>query len=152
MAGNLMKRKDRAPLDFMRTGLDDLFDDFFKEFDFTPTALGRTNGFVPRMDITGNDNEYKISAELPGLEKDDVQIDLHDDMLTVKGEKKSEIKEEDKGRFHLERTYGSFSRTIRLPNDVDAEKVDAEFKNGVLNITLPKSKQAKDKAKKIQIK
>ncbi len=155
MANNLIKRKEKAtqgPLDFMRTGLDDLFDNFFREFDFAPSSLARSSSFIPRMDITGNDKEYKISAELPGLSKENVDIELNEDMLTVKGEKKSEIKEEESGRYHVERSYGTFSRTVRLPNDIDVDSVSADFKDGVLNITLPKSKEAKEKSKKIQIK
>lgn len=155
MAGNLIKRKQHAtgsPLDFMRTGLDDLFDDFFKEFDFAPGALSRTSSFVPSMDITGDDKQYNISAELPGLSKDNVEIELNDDMLTIKGEKKSETKQQDQGRYHIERSYGTFSRTVRLPNDIDIDAVSADFKDGVLKITLPKSKEAKEKSKKIQIK
>lgn len=87
-----------------------------------------------------------IKAELPGLEAKDVEVSLSGDMLTIKGEKKQEQEEKDEHRHLVERTYGAFSRMVRLPAPVAADKIKASFKNGVLTVTLPKTEEAKQKA------
>ncbi|HCI52549.1 MAG TPA: heat-shock protein Hsp20 [Gallionella sp.] len=95
----------------------------------------------PVVDISETDNAYLIKAEIPDVEKKDVKVSVHDDMLTLSGERRQE-KEENNKKFHrIERSYGSFSRSFRLPPDTDGSTVSAEFNNGMLNVTLPKSKQ-----------
>ena len=93
-----------------------------------------------------------MKAELPGLEEKDVEVLLDNETLTIKGEKKEEKEDKGKGYYHVECSYGSFHRVIPLPAGIDQKKVQAQFKNGVLNITLPKAEEAKAKGKKIPIK
>lgn len=89
---------------------------------------------------------------MPGLEEKDIEVNLRDNAVSISGEKRSEYKEEDRGRAYTERSYGRFQRTIPLDAEVDADKVQASFKNGVLAITLPKNPAAKDKARRIEVK
>jgi HSP20 family protein len=110
-------------------------------------------GFAPAMEIVENPTEFTLSAELPGLEKKDVEIALEDGMLTISGEKTEEKKEEkDKKVYLYERTYGSFQRSFTLPPEVDASKIAAEFEKGVLKVHLPKGAKAKTNGRKIEIK
>jgi len=100
--------------------------------------------------VSETDEALTVKAELPGIAEKDIDISISDGILTIKGEKKHE-KEEEKACYHtVERRYGSFSRTMRLPTDVDSEKVDATFKDGVLRLALPKSEASKPR--KIEIK
>jgi len=94
---------------------------------------------TPHVDISDKGKELKVSVELPGMDKDDVEVNLDDNALTIRGEKKSEETEEKEGYYMSERSYGAFQRIIPLPVEVDPEKVKAKFKKGVLNIVLPKS-------------
>jgi HSP20 family protein len=99
----------------------------------------------PAMDVVENDNSITIRVDLPGLSVDDVNVELEENSLTISGEIGDTI-EEDGDRYHYRERYaGSFQRTLRLPNTIDAEKVDASFENGVLNIVLPKLPQAQPK-------
>ena len=107
--------------------------------------------FAPRAEAKASDAHYEITMELPGVDKDDIDIALHEGVLTVKGEKRTERKEEGEGYFFSEREYGRFQRTFRLPGDVADDDVSAEFANGVLKIRVPKRGPAKEKAKKIQV-
>ncbi len=122
-----------------------------------PTAAQRTG--LPSLDMTGvlspaidvheTDTAIELTAELPGLSEDDVEIELRNRQLTLRGEKN--ITHDGAGDLHLnERSYGSFSRTIALPDTVDPEKITAEFKKGVLHITMPKS-EPKDPSRKIKV-
>ncbi len=126
--------------------LADLFGDDLDSF------LGlndRERAFVPRVDIKENKTNYKIVAELPGLEKDDVKVEVNDHILTIEGEKKEEKEEKEDGYYRVERSYGSFHRSFGLPEDIKEEKIEAGFKNGVLTLTIPRSKE--QKAKQINI-
>lgn len=114
-------------------------------------GFGR-NGLTPKVDVTETDDAYRVTAELPGLEEKDVEVTLADDMLTLKGEKQEE-REQKKKEYHLtERSYGAFRRSFRVPANVEAEKISASFAKGVLSITLPKSKAARAKERKISVK
>lgn len=107
--------------------------------------------FAPRSEAMASNSHYEITMELPGVGKDDIDISLHDGVLTVKGEKHSERKEEGEGYFFSEREYGRFQRTFRLPGDVKDDAVSADFSNGVLKIRVPKRADDKEKAKKIRV-
>lgn len=107
--------------------------------------------FEPDVDMTERDKDISVTAELPGIDPKDVQIDVDDDMLTIRGEKRSEESGEQGGRRWRERSYGKFERSIQLPTDVKADAAKAEFKNGVLRITLPKSEMAKPHTHRIAI-
>ena len=109
------------------------------------------SGWSPAVDVQETDTEYVIKADLPDVKKEDVKVELLDGALTIEGERQQE-KEEKGKKFHkIEREYGKFLRRFALPNEVDASKVQADFKNGVLNVHLPKSAAAKPKAIEVKV-
>jgi len=124
-----------------------LFDDMFRGFDDSRLWGGR--GGWPSIDVEETDKEYRVTAELAGLEERDVEVLLQDGLLTVRGEKK--IETEARNRTYSERYYGRFERQITLDRDVDDSAVTATFKNGVLTVRVPKSAQAVERAKRIPI-
>ncbi|MBN8522693.1 MAG: Hsp20/alpha crystallin family protein [Rickettsiaceae bacterium] len=130
---------------------DSIFDDLFNELYSLPTSFLSKSGMdlSPRIDISETDNEYKIEAELPGINQKEIDVKIDNNILTIKG-KKEDIKEEKEKNYHLrERYYGAFQRSISLPNNIEPEKIKASFENGVLNISVPKSD--KRTPKKIEI-
>ena len=108
--------------------------------------------FAPRSEAKAAGDFYEIIMELPGVDKDDIDISLHEGVLVVKGEKHCERQQEGEGYFFSEREYGRFQRTFRLPGDVKEDGVSAEFSNGVLKISVPKRGKEKPEAKKIKVK
>ncbi|GJQ48536.1 small heat shock protein C2 [Candidatus Kuenenia stuttgartiensis] len=143
------------PVATLQREVDRLFDDFFRGFDRFPSLPLKEERFAefsPKIDVSENDKEIEIIAEVPGMDQNDVEITLRDDVLTIKGEKKQEKEEKDKEYYHVERSYGSFYRSLQLPCEVDQEKVKASFKKGVLKINLPKSGKAQENVRKIEIK
>ena len=113
------------------------------------TSLRHPGGFdaafSPSIDVVVEKDNVTVKADLPGLTKDDVTVTLQDNYLTIKGEKKHEVEQQDANYFLSERVHGSFTRTIELPMAVDAKKIEARFKDGVLHVTLPKTEDAKPK-------
>ena len=109
---------------------------------------------TPDVDIVEKDDTFEVRAELPGMDEEDIDVQLSDTMLTIKGEKKEEREEGEKdSRYYLsERRYGSFERSFRLPEGVDTDKVKASFKNGVLVVNIAKSPELQEKTKKIEVK
>jgi HSP20 family protein len=107
---------------------------------------------TPAIDITESDKAYEITAELPGLDEKNVEVKLANGDLTIKGEKQEEKEEQEKDYYLNERRFGSFKRTFRVPEGVDASKIEATFNKGVLTVTLPKSPEAKKAEKKIEVK
>ena len=146
-----VRRDSDQPFALFRKEFDDLFDTFFRSFDMQPFE-GRIGAFSPKVDVTENEKEFNISAELPGMDDKDIDVSLQNDMLTIRGEKKEEKEDKGKDYYRMERSYGSFSRTIPLPVEVETDKVDAKFKKGVLIITLPKTAKAVSETKKISVK
>lgn len=146
-----VKREDEHPFSLLRREMDSLFDNFFRGFDVEPFE-SRMGAFSPKVDVTENEKEIKISAELPGMDEKDIDVSLQKDMLTIKGEKKEEKEDKGKDYYRMERSYGSFSRTIPLSVEVETDKVEAKFKKGVLSITLPKTAKAVAETKKIAVK
>jgi HSP20 family protein len=152
----------RSPIANLRREFDRLFDEmnapfwptpFHRSlFDYMPFGRAEAAVNVPAVDIEEKDNAYEITAELPGMDEKDVEVKLSNGGLLIKGEKKSEKEEKKKNYYLSERSYGSFERYFGLPEDVDADKIVASFKKGVLTVTLPKSAQAKPSEKKIAIK
>ena len=106
---------------------------------------------TPAVDVSENDKEFKISAELPGINANDVQVSAAEGYLTIKGEKKAEKKEEREGYYRQERSYGSFQRVVALPDTANFDKAEANFKNGVLTLSIPKKAGAQSKERKIEI-
>ncbi len=151
-----VRREEEVPFYSLQREVNRLFDDFFGSgFGLTPFNGGfmeQYGPFNPQVDVTENDQEIKVAAELPGLTEQDVEVSLANDMLTISGEKKAEKEDKGENYYRMERSYGSFQRTIPLPTEVEANKVGATFKNGVLTVTLPKSAQAVQNRKKIAIK
>ena len=130
-----------------------LFDDAFRGFGAGLPASGQLSSFNigwPSVEISETEKELRVTAEVPGLDEKDIEILLNDDVLTLRGEKRSET--EDKDRHFSERFYGQFERRIPLGYEVEGDKVDAAFKNGVLTVTLPKTAKAQSKVKRIPIK
>ena len=145
------------PLTALQRRMNRMFDDFFGDFgDLAAGPLGiltRTGAsFMPRMDVSETDKDITITAELAGMDEKDVEVTLQDDVLTIKGEKKTERDEKDQRSFVSERSYGTFSRSIALPDGVETDSIDASFKRGVLTVRLTKLPVEEPKAKKIEIK
>jgi HSP20 family protein len=128
-----------------------LFDDTFRGFDLAPFDFGRgfnrTLGW-PNIEVSETDKEVKVTAELPGLEEKDIEVDLANDVLVIKGEKKTET--EHKDRLFSERYYGRFERRIPV-EDIEEDKVHAAFRNGVLTVTMPKLAQSQRQVRRIAI-
>ncbi len=125
-----------------------LFDDMFSRFD-VPSVSGRGAAMAwPSIEVSESENEVRIAAELPGMNEKDVELLVQDGVLTLRGEKKSET--EDKDRGYSERYYGRFERRIALPSGVDEENANADFRDGVLTITMPRSPQM-ERGRKIPI-
>lgn len=139
--------------------LESLQDEMTKLFNL---SLGRWNGelpegsdgasLVPVMDVADTKNALKISTEIPGLDKNDLNVSVEGNTLVIKGEKKREDKSEEEGVVRIERSYGSYYRALTLPATVDASKIDAKYKNGVLTLTLPKKEEAKPKQITVDVK
>lgn len=133
--------------------MDRLFDEFFNGFSLAPFDTAESlSTFTPQVDLVENDREIKILAELPGLDEKDVEVAVDGTVLTISGEKKAEKEDRGDNYYHVERSYGSFQRAIPLPEEVDTEKIEATFKKGVLTVTLPKTAEAQQRAKKIAVK
>jgi HSP20 family protein len=128
-----------------------LFDDVFRGLPVQGSQAGSSGSFVPtHMDVSETENELRIYTELPGVNQDDIDITLDNDVLTIRGEKKLE-RDADKENYHfMERSYGSFQRSLRLPFAVDPGQVRAELMNGVLTVTLPKER-VQTRSNRIQI-
>ena len=127
-------------LSTMKKEMDRLFDRFWDEGIPRLPAMG---DWAPAMDVSETKDAVMVKAEVPGMESKDIQLSLQDQLLTVKGEKKEEKEDKDEHYYRMERSYGAFVRTVRLPATVDGSKVTATFKNGLLKVTLPKSTTAK---------
>jgi HSP20 family protein len=141
---------DVNPVLALHREMNRLFDDVFRGFDLAPfggQSLERSMGW-PNVEVSETDKDVKVAAELPGLEEKDVEVELANGLLSIKGEKKTET--EDKDRRFSERYYGRFERRIPIDN-VDQDKVSAAFKNGVLTVTMPKLPEAQSKVKRIAI-
>jgi len=149
-----VQRENAQPIDLFQHDMNRLFDEFFGR-SFWPApfeGFGESAGsFTPSVDIVETDKDIQVSAELPGMTEKDIEVSLSGDLLIISGEKKEEREEKDKNYHRIERSYGSFRRSVTLPAEVNGDKVTAGFKEGVLTIALPKVETGKT-AKKITIK
>lgn len=150
------------PFDTLRHEIARLFEDFDRGSWHLPTArsmfdvepLWRTDfikGGLPAVDIVEKDKAYEVAAELPGMEDKDIEVTVANGMLTIKGTKQDEKETKEKGYYLKERRFGSFERRFRVPEDVNADKIEAGFRNGVLTVTLPRAAKAKKSQKKIKV-
>jgi len=108
--------------------------------------------FAPDVDAAATDKQYEIEIELPGVALDDIHIDVHEDTMTIRGEKKTEREEKGKTYFFSERSFGAFERSFRLPANAQADKIAANFKDGVLSVHIPKAGPPPEKTRRIEIK
>ena len=144
---------EQYPMDSLHREINRVFEDFFRDMDRPWGLAGAAAPAVsmPRIDVTEDEHAWHVEAELPGLERKDVELGVEDGVLTISGQKKQESEEKKKDYYRRERSYGSFHRALALPGGVDETKIKASMKNGVLSIDLPKSEQAKQKYKRIEI-
>ncbi len=134
-------------------GLWNLNDDVFKTFFNEDRFLNRSReSYYPAVDIEENENAYRVSVELPGMEKKDIKISFQDDVLTISGEKKDQKEENGKNYQYYERRFGKFERSFRIHTDVIEDKIDASFKDGVLTVEMPKAEIAKPKEIEVKVK
>lgn len=136
--------------------MDNMMDEFFgrRLRPWLPSIWPRGSEaeFVaPSVDVYEEKDDIVVKAELPGMDKNDIEVNISDSALTLKGEKKKEQKIEEKNYYRSERSYGAFLRTVELPKEVQADKIKASFKNGVLEVRLPKTEEAKTKEIKVKI-
>ncbi|MGB3390134.1 MAG: Hsp20/alpha crystallin family protein [Pseudaminobacter sp.] len=151
---------DWSPFESLRREVDRLFDDFrpfnwrlpSRVFGLEVPHVQAKWQLAPAVDLVEKDNDYEITAELPGLDEKNVEIKLSNHTLTIKGEKSEEKEEKQKDYYLSERRYGSFQRSFLLPEGVDADKIEATFAKGVLTVNLPKTAEAKQAEKQIAVK
>lgn len=147
------------PMMRLHQEIDRMFDEFHRGFGWpfnnfdepfrNPMAVGLLK---PTLDISAGDTEYAITVEVPGVDEKDIQLELVNDTLNIRGEKKQEKEEKDKDFCRIERSYGSFHRVLSLPEDADQDGIQAVFKNGVMKITIPRKALPQAETKKIAIK
>ncbi len=135
-------REEGAPM-----SIADLMEDFWRG-SFAPESSARTMGY-PALDIAENEDSVTVTAEVPGMKSEDIDVTLERGVLTIKGEKKFEDERKEENFHRIERSYGAFQRVVQLPTDVDEDKVTANYKDGVLTLSMPKSPAAKKR--KIEI-
>lgn len=131
----------------LQSDINRLFDAFMSPLERTEVK----NTLSPKLDIAELKDKYEIKAELPGMDEKDINLSVEDGLLTISGEKKAETEEKDKGYYLKECSYGSFSRSVRLPDNIADDKISAQFRKGVLFIDMPKTKEIQSKARKIEI-
>lgn len=160
--GGLSLADPWRPVSNLRRQIDSLFEEFNRMMPFGPTGRsifdmepfargGSPWGGMPAVDIVEQDNAIQISAELPGMDENNIELKLANNVLTLKGEKKDEREEKEQGYYLSERSYGSFQRSFNLPDSVDIDKIEAHFDKGVLKVTLPKKSEAQQQEKRIDI-
>ncbi len=159
---SLVPRQASNSLLQLHQEMDRLFDEVWRSFGISPQS--RLSGsptlfgggsllgdYRAHLDISGNDREYEICVELPGLTQDDIHIELNDNVLTIRGEKSEVNASKDKQFYRVERSYGAFQRTLALPDDANRDDINAQMKNGVLTLRIPRQPLPKSEAKKIAI-
>lgn len=147
-----VKGAEQNPIAALQRDMNRAFESFWSQASRSFGGLAGSGDAVPRSDVVETDSGVEVSIELPGLDEKEVEVTLTDETLTIRGEKKVERREEKRGYYVSERSYGSIYRSIPLPAGVDSDKAEATFKNGVLTVRLPQNPEAKAKAKKIAVK
>ena len=153
--GGRLPSRYQDPFQSFRAEMDRLFDSFLGG---VPSLTSLRQGFsgaqvmTPTLDVKENEKEIVVKADLPGMDEKDINLTIHNGVLSLRGEKKSEHTDERENYHVMERSYGSFQRSIRLPDTIDEDKAEARFDKGVLTITLPKRPETVSAQKKIEIK
>jgi HSP20 family protein len=143
------------PFESFQNEVDRVFNGFFNDFGgFRSDFLNFNKGssFSPNIDVSEDKTGINIAAELPGMDEKDIEVSLKDGRLIIKGEKSRDEKRKDKEYFHVERSYGSFQRSIQIPDSVEVDGIEASFKNGLLKVKLPKSDKEPVKGRRIEVK
>jgi HSP20 family protein len=146
---NLVPWRPFRELPSFRDEFDRLFEDFWGRWPHWP-LLAPEREWSPALDVSETKDKMLVKVELPGVDPKDIDLSVEGDLLTIKGERKQEKEEKEEDFHRIERFYGAFSRTLRLPASAEYDKVSASYKDGILKLTIPKKEEAK--AKKIQIK
>ena len=133
----------------MRQEIDRLFDDFARR---SPASWFGAEAVAPKIDITETEEALEVTAEIPGVEEKDIEVDVSGDVLTIGGEKRKEAETKEKRYHRIERSYGAFRRSMRVPFEVDPDQVTATHDKGVLRVTLPKPAEVKKHSRKISVK
>jgi HSP20 family protein len=144
------EREEEGAIEPFRREMYRLFDDYFRGTGLRPFGEGWA-AFSPRVDVSEDERQVRVSAELPGLDEGDIDVSVSRNLLTIRGEKKEEREEREGSRYYAERSYGSFQRSIPLPTEVDPDGAEAMFEKGVLTVTLPKTEEARAQ-KRINVK
>ncbi len=160
-ANNLSVNTGVSPLMQLHREIDQLFNDTFNAFGMLPTSTtlplsnALTDNFAklyrPQLDISGDDKEYKVELDVPGLSEADLSIEIKGDMLIIKGQKEEEHESKDKQFYRIERSFGSFQRTLSLPDDANSDAIKASLKEGVLTLSIPRQAQSEQDVKRIEI-
>ncbi len=147
MADLMTRRRHPTAMTRFQDDVNNLFSRFFESFE---PMLGLEGTWTPVLDVAETDNEFMVKAELPGMKAQDIEVTVRDNNLVISGEKKETEERKEQNWYHVERRYGSFYRTIPLPSNVDAEKIQATCQDGILSIRLPKTEAVKPR--KIEVK
>jgi HSP20 family protein len=129
--------------------MDRLIDDFYGKQ--TPEGEVFEGDWCPRMDLKENDTEVRAAIELPGIDKDDIKVSVKGDLLVISGERKNEVADTKESFHRLERSYGFFKRVVTLPTEVESDKVKAEYKDGILTVTMPKTETKKTREIPVEV-
>jgi HSP20 family protein len=143
------------PFESFHKEMDRVFNGLFSDFGGFKSGffnLDRGGSFSPKIDVSEDKGGINIAAELPGMDEKDIEVSLKDGRLLIKGEKSHDEKKEDRNYYHVERSYGSFQRSISVPEGIDPDRIKASFKKGLLKIKLPKSEEEQKKVRKIEVK
>lgn len=144
-----MVKTTQFPTLFENRGLDDFFEGFFRPVRYEE---GEKGDLVPRMDIRETDEAFIIKAEMPGIKKDDIEINIHDGLLTISGESEEKSEEKEEGKIvRQERRYGKYVRSMTVGNNIDQENINASYNDGVLELTLPKLAAVEPKKIKVNV-
>ncbi len=148
------RRSEMTPFSQLHREIDRVFSDFMTDWPWSGRMNlfeRRVEGFMPEVDIIETEKEFRVTAELPGMDDKDIEVTYFDGGITIKGQKQDEREEERGDYYHSERQFGAFERTVPLPSDVNADKAKAFFKKGILKIILPKTEEARAHRKTIPI-
>lgn len=145
------RQREYEPFLRLRQDIDQMFNGMLGDWTGGMNLFDRTQSFMPIVDVNETAKEIRVTAELPGMKEKDLEVSLLDGSLYIQGEKREEHEEEKGENYRCERQYGAFQRVVALPSEVDADKIKASFKKGVLKVTLPKTKEAQSNRRVIPV-